>query len=98
MIFSINDRTRRIVAAALAASLIGGTAAGAVAATTQSTPQHATVVHGTVASTVPKEQRRAGTAAGDVIGFPEKGQPGSSPARPALGAPLVGPPSPGRGW
>lgn len=80
MIFNPTTRTKRIVATVLAAGMIGGTAAGTVAA--QNVPAQApkTVRAAASKSTVPKPLTRAETAAEDVIGFLEKGQPAKSKA------------------
>lgn len=79
MIFNPSSRTRRAVAVVLAAGLVGGSAAGAIATANQAqatTTPPALVAAAT--STVPKSLMRTETAAEDVIGFLEKGQPAKS--------------------
>lgn len=96
MIFNPTTKTRRVIGTLLAAGIVGGTATGALAAShsapaqppkpvqasAQSPPaQPPAVVRAAAAkSTVPKPLTRAETAAEDVIGFLEKGQPAKSKA------------------
>ncbi|MEA2273106.1 MAG: hypothetical protein QOI98_1814 [Solirubrobacteraceae bacterium] len=87
MTFNPTRRTRKIVATLLAAGIAGGATAGVVAASRGAPAQTPTptVVKVTAAaktstSTVPKPLTRAETAAEDVIGFLEKGQPAKSKA------------------
>ena len=96
MIFNPTTKSRRVIGALLAAGIVGGTATGAVAvsqgtptqapktvqAPAQSPPAQAPAVVRAAAakSTVPKPLTRAETAAEDVIGFLEKGQPAKSKA------------------
>ena len=91
MMFNPTTRTRKILATLLAAGVVGGTVAGGTAVSKTSpapAPKVANAasngpaapapkaVHAAVAkSTVPKPLTRAETAAEDVIGFLEKGQP-----------------------
>lgn len=77
MLFDLHTRTKKALVGVIAGSMLGGSVAGAVAgahgAHAQSRP--ATVA---ASSTVPKPLTRAETAAEDVIGFLEKGQPARS--------------------
>lgn len=79
MLFNQTSRTRKAVAGLLAAGLVGGAAAGA-AATASTTPAQTPRASHAVAtkSTVPASLKRAETAAEDVIGYLEKGQPAKS--------------------
>jgi hypothetical protein len=80
MIFNPSTRARRTLAALMAAGLIGGTALGAAATSHAATSKTATPAAKVAApaSTVPASVVRAETAAEDVIGFLEKGQPSKS--------------------
>ena len=81
MLFNPSSRTRKIVASVLAAGLIGGGAAGAVAASKPApAPPPKAVQAAAAKSTVPKPLTRAETAAEDVIGYLEQGQPAKSKA------------------
>jgi hypothetical protein len=77
MIFPPTTRTRKGMATLLAASVLGGSSAAALAAS-HGPPAPAVAHAGAVTSTVPKALTRAETAAEDVIGFLEKGQPAKS--------------------
>lgn len=84
MIFNPTTRTRRTIAAVMAAGLFG-TAGIAMAAGAQASPRVATAgAHASAVaaprSTVPPSVSRAETAAEDVIGYLEKGQPAKSKA------------------
>ncbi|MBI5106557.1 MAG: hypothetical protein HZB46_16500 [Solirubrobacterales bacterium] len=81
MIFNPVTRTRRLVAGLLAAGIVGGGTVGALAAA-QGAPAKTphTVTAAATPSTVPKPLTRAETAAEDVIGYLEKGQPAKSRA------------------
>jgi hypothetical protein len=79
MLFHLSGRTRKAVAALLAAGVIGGTAAGAAAVTTGAST-HPKPVAAASTSTVPNALMRAESAAEDVIGFLKKGQPAKSHA------------------
>jgi hypothetical protein len=82
MLFDPSRRSRKLMAGLLLAGLIGSGAAattGAVAST--STAARPAVIKPAVSrSTVPQALTRAETAAEDVIGFLEKGQPAKSRA------------------
>lgn len=84
--FNPSNPTRKAVAALLATAVIGGSAAGALAAAGQTPAQPkssqamASKAMAPSPSTVPKPLTRAETAAEDVIGFLEKGQPAKSKA------------------
>jgi hypothetical protein len=81
MLFDHTSRARRTIAALMAASVIGSSAAGAAAvAHGTSTPAPKTVRAAANASTVPAPLTRAETAAEDVIGFLESGHPAKSKA------------------
>lgn len=79
MIFNPTHRTRVAVAAVLAAGMVAGSTGAALASAQQ--PYTTTVASARVVaapSTVPKSLMRVETAAEDVIGFLEKGQPAKS--------------------
>lgn len=78
MIFNPTTRTRRVVASLLAAGVIGGATAGALAGAQPAPAQPATAM--AAKSTVPKPLTLAETAAEDVIGLLEKGKPAKSKA------------------
>jgi hypothetical protein len=94
MMFNPTNRTRKILATLLAAGVVGGTVAGATAASKTSpapvpkvvnagsngptAPVPKAVPAAAAKSTVPAPLTRAETAAEDVIGFLEKGQPAKS--------------------
>lgn len=83
MTFNLKTRTRKVVSTLLAVGMLGG--AGAAVAASQSTPAKTTKAAkatrvAAASSTVPKPLTRAETAAEDVIGFLEKGQPAKSQA------------------
>ena len=81
MLFNPTTRTRRAVAALLATGVVGGTAAGTLGSGHSAQAQRTATTQVAVAkSTVPKPLTRAETAAEDVIGFLEKGQPSKSKA------------------
>lgn len=81
MIFNPSTRTRRVTGALLAVGILGGTSAGAIAAAQTAPAQPPPLVQAAASkSTVPKALTRAETAAEDVIGFLEKGQPAKSKA------------------
>jgi len=82
MIFNPTSRTRKVIATLLAGGVLGGTAGGALAASQGNSAQPPPLVaQAAVAkSTVPISLTRAETAAEDVIGFLEKGQPAKSQA------------------
>ena len=81
MIFNPATRTRKVMATLLTAGLLGGSAAGALAASQHAPAQPPKAVQAAAAkSTVPKPLTRAETAAEDVIGFLENGQPAKSRA------------------
>ena len=95
MMFDMRTRTKRTVAALLAVGVLGAGATGAAAAATgngkptaqqpqaqQPPAQQART--GVKASTVPASVKRAETAAEDVTGFLEKGQPAKSRAEAQL--------------
>ena len=77
MLFNPTTRVRRLVAPVLASAVVGGTAAGAVAAVK---PKPAAVQVAAATSSVPAPLTRAETAAEDVIGYLEKGRPAKSKA------------------
>ena len=79
MVFHLSRRTRKAVAALLAAGVIGGAAAGA-AAVTPGGSTHPKPVAAASTSTVPNALTRAESAAEDIIGFLEQGQPAKSHA------------------
>lgn len=89
MTFNLKTRTRKVVSTLLAVGVLGGT--GTAVAVSQSTASKVTtgataakVANATpvaaAKSTVPKPLTRAETAAEDVIGFLEAGQPAKSKA------------------
>jgi hypothetical protein len=81
MIFNPTIRTRKVIATLLATSVIGGMTGAALAASQSSAAQPPTAVQAAAAkSTVPRALTRAETAAEDVIGYLEKGQPAKSKA------------------
>lgn len=85
MIFDLDTRTRRLAGVLLAAGLVGTTAGGAVAAAQKPPASPGTSAQAAAAaSTVPASLKRAETAAEDVIGFLEKGQPAKSKAEAKL--------------
>lgn len=99
MVFHTTTRIRRTIAAALAVGVVGAGAAGVAAssatansssgkvpvtATTTTNARGAPAAAATLTSTVPRSVTRAETAAEDVIGFLEKGQPAKSRAEARL--------------
>lgn len=86
MIFNPSTRIRRVTAGVLAAGILGATGAGAIAAAQNARAQPPPaqpppiVQAAATKSTVPKPLVRAETAAEDIIGFLEKGQPAKSKA------------------
>jgi len=91
MIFNLDDRMNKAVAALLAASVLGGSAAAVAAGTSAKSPPapvptlpQAGSTKVASASTVPASLKRAETAAEDVIGYLDKGKPAQSQAEARL--------------
>ena len=102
MLFDTTNRSRRSIAALLAAGIVGTSVAGAAAtsatAATQTravslTAQRSATTQARVTSTVPASVTRAETAAEDVIGFLEKGQVAKSRSEARLLKQLVNGPA-----
>lgn len=96
MMFNLHNRTTRGVAALLAASVLGGSAAAVAAGTGSKDPPSPPskvaqigAAKANRASTVPASLKRAETAAEDVIGYLEKGKPAKSRAEARLLKELV---------
>lgn len=90
MMFNLDNRIAKGVAALLAASVLGGAAAVAAGTGAKSPPTPAPKVgvarsaKATSASTVPASLKRAETAAEDVIGYLDKGKPAQAQAEARL--------------